>query len=113
MTPEWTITLAYDKEIPLGDMGSLTASVFSTFKSAYVGDIFNYRDSKQTAFTQTDLSLTYAGENKRFSLQGFVRNIENTRPLTYAGFTVAGPDAIYNWQFAAPRTYGVRLTVDF
>ena len=26
MTPEWTITLAYDKVIPLGDMGSLTAS---------------------------------------------------------------------------------------
>lgn len=113
MTPEWTITLAYDKVIPLGDMGSLTASVFSTFKSAYFGDIFNYRDSKQTAFTQTDLSLTYAPENKRFSLQGFVRNIENTRPLTYAGFTVAGPDDIYNWQFAAPRTYGVRLTFDF
>ena len=113
MTPEWTITLAYDKVIPLGDMGSLTASVFSTFKSAYFGDVFNYRDSKQTAFTQTDLSLTYAPENKRFSLQGFVRNIENTRPLTYAGFTVAGPDDIYNWQFAAPRTYGVRLSVDF
>ena len=113
MTPEWTITVAYDKVIPLGDLGTLTASAFSTFKSAYFGDIFNYRDSKQTAFTQTDLSLTYAPENKRFSLQGFVRNIENNRPLTYAGFTVAGPDDIYNWQFAAPRTYGVRLTVDF
>lgn len=113
MTPEWTITLAYDKVFPLGDLGTLTASAFSTFKSAYFGDIYNYRDSKQTAFTQTDLSLTYAPENKRFSLQGFVRNIENTRPLTYAGFTVAGPDDIYNWQFAAPRTYGVRLAVDF
>ncbi|WP_298287532.1 TonB-dependent receptor [Novosphingobium sp.] len=113
MTPEWTITLAYDKVIPLGDLGSLTASVFSTFKSAYFVDIYNYRDSKQTAFTQTDLSLTYAPENKRFSLQGFVRNLENVRPLTYAGFTVAGPDDIYNWQFAAPRTYGVRLTFDF
>ncbi|OYZ45702.1 MAG: TonB-dependent receptor, partial [Novosphingobium sp. 16-62-11] len=113
MTPEWTITLAYDKVIPLGDMGSLTASVFSTFKSAYFGDVFNYRDSKQTAFTQTDLSLTYAPENKRFSLQGFVRNLENVRPLTYSGFTVAGPDDIYNWQFSAPRTYGVRLSFDF
>ena len=113
MTPEWTITLAYDKVIPLGEMGSLTASVFSTFKSAYFGDVFNYRDSKQTAFTQTDLSLTYRPENRRFSVQGFVRNIENNRPLSYAGFTVAGPDDIYNWQFGAPRTYGVRVAFDF
>ncbi|WP_244970605.1 TonB-dependent receptor [Novosphingobium aerophilum] len=113
MTPTWTITLGYDKVIPLGTAGSLTASVFSTFKSSYFGDVFNYRDSRQTAFTQTDLSLTWTPENKRWNLQGFVRNIENSRPLTYAGFTVAGPDDIYNWQFSPPRTYGVRLSFDF
>ncbi len=42
-----------------------------------------------------------------------MRNIENNRPLSYAGFTVAGPDDIYNWQFGAPRTYGVRVAFDF
>ena len=34
--------------------------------------------------------------------------------LTYGGFTSAGPnDDVFNWQFGAPRTYGVRLAVDF
>jgi iron complex outermembrane recepter protein len=93
--------------------GSLTASVFSTFKSSYFNDIFNFRDSVQKAFTQTDLSLTWQPESEKFTVQAFVRNLENTRQLTYAGFTAAGNDRIYNWQFGAPRTYGVRVGFDF
>lgn len=113
ITPKFTITLGYDKEFDLGSAGSLTASVFSTFKSSYFNDIFNFRDSVQKAFTQTDLSLTWQPESEKFTVQAFVRNLENTRQLTYAGFTAAGNDRIYNWQFGAPRTYGVRVGFDF
>ena len=67
----------------------------------------------QQAYTQTDLSLTYRPVNDRFSVQAFVRNLENVRPLTYGSFVSAGPDDIYNWQFGAPRTYGVRVGVEF
>ena len=113
ITPAWTISLGYDKEFDLGGAGTLTASAFSIFKSAYFNDIFNFRDSRQEAFTQTDLSLMWEPESKQFSVRAFVRNIENTRPLTFAGFTAAGNDRIYNWQFGAPRTYGVQLGFDF
>jgi iron complex outermembrane receptor protein len=113
ITPAWTISLGYDKEIDLGSAGTLTASVFSIFKSAYFNDIFNFRDSRQEAFTQTDLSLMWQPESRQFSVRAFVRNLENSRPITYAGFTAAGNDRIYNWQFAAPRTYGVQLGFDF
>ena len=113
ITPEFTITVGYDKEFGLGSAGSLTASVFSTFKSSYFNDIFNFRDSTQKAFTQTDLSLTWKPESEKFTIQAFVRNLEDTRAITYAGFTAAGNDRIYNWQFGAPRTYGVRLGFDF
>ena len=113
ITPTWTISLAYDKEFDLGSAGTLTASAFSIFKSSYFNDIFNFRDSVQEAFTQTDLSLMWQPESRQFSLRAFVRNLENTRPITYAGFTAAGNDRIYNWQFAAPRTYGVQLGFDF
>lgn len=112
-SPKWTITVGYDHEIDLGGAGSLTASVFTNFKSAYYTDIFNFNDSRQKAYTQTDASLTWQPENQAFSIQAFVRNIENTRPLTYANFTAAGADDIYNWQFGAPRTYGVRLGFEF
>ncbi len=113
ITPTWTISLGYDKVFDLGDAGRLTASAFSIFKSSYFNDIFNFRDSRQKAFTQTDLSLMWEPESRQFSVRAFVRNLENTRPITYAGFTAAGNDRIYNWQFAAPRTYGVQLGFDF
>ncbi|MFM5931912.1 MAG: TonB-dependent receptor [Novosphingobium sp.] len=112
-SPSFIITAGYDHVFRLGDAGSVTASVNTTFKSSYFTDFYNYRDGQQKAFTQTDASLVYKPENDRFSVTAFVKNIENTRPLTYGSFVSAGPDDIFNWQFGAPRTYGIRVGVEF
>ena len=112
-SPEWIITAGLDHTIDLGSAGSLTGRVNTTFKSAYFTDFYNYRDATQKAFTNTELNLEYRPENKRFSIQGFVKNLENIRPLTYGGFISAGRDDVFNWSFGAPRTYGVRLSADF
>jgi iron complex outermembrane receptor protein len=112
-SPEWVITAGLDHTFPLGDMGGLTARANTTFKSKYFTDFYNYRDGTQSALSQTDASLEYQPENKKFTISAFVKNIEGTRPLTYGSFTSAGPDDIFNWQFGTPRTYGVRLSVDF
>ncbi|MET0179862.1 MAG: TonB-dependent receptor [Novosphingobium sp.] len=112
-SPEFIVTVGYDHIFRLGDAGMLTASANTTFKSSYFTDFFNYRDGRQKAYTQTDLSLEYKPENERFTVVAFVRNLENTRQLTYGSFVSAGPDDIYNWQFGAPRTYGLRVAVDF
>lgn len=113
-TPEVVVTLGYDHVFDLGNSGTITASAFSRYKGNYYLDFYNYNDSRQAGHTQTDLSLEYKPENKHFSVQAFVRNLENYRALAFAGNTVVpGVANIYNWQFAAPRTYGVRLGVDF
>ncbi|MDT0506749.1 TonB-dependent receptor [Novosphingobium sp. MMS21-SN21R] len=112
-SPEFVITVGYDHVFNLGGAGSVTAAAFTTFKSSYFTDFYNYRDGQQKAFTQTDLSLTYKPESDKFSVVAFVKNLENTRALTYGSFVSAGPDDIYNWQFGTPRTYGVRFSVDF
>ncbi len=113
-SPEWVITAGYDHTFNFGSAGTLRASANTTFKSKYFTDFYNYRDGAQTAFTQTDVSLEYKPENERFSITAFAKNLENERPLTYGGFTSAGPnDDVFNWQFGTPRTYGVRLAVDF
>ncbi|MBC2651137.1 TonB-dependent receptor [Novosphingobium flavum] len=113
-SPEWIITAGLDHTIDLGAAGSLTGRVNTTFKSSYFTDFYNYRDGQQKAFTNTELNLEYRPENKRFSIQGFVKNLENNRPLTYGSFISAGPvDDVFNWQFGTPRTYGVRLSADF
>ncbi|NLR38175.1 TonB-dependent receptor [Novosphingobium sp. ERW19] len=112
-SPEFVITAGLDHTFPLGDMGGLTARVNTTFKSKYFTDFYNYRDGEQSALSQTDASLEYQPEDKKFTISAFVKNIEGTRPLTYGSFVSAGPDDIFNWQFGTPRTYGVRLAVDF
>lgn len=112
-SPEIVATAGIDQVVPLGAAGSLTFSANTMLKSSYFTDFYNYRDGKQSSFHQTDLSLTWKPESEAFSIQGFVKNIENVRPLTYGSFVSAGPDDIYNWSFGAPRTYGVRVTADF
>ena len=111
--PEFVIGVGYDHVFDLGPAGKLTARAYSRFKSDYYLDFYNYRDSRQTAFTQTDLSLEYKPENGKFGVQLFARNLENIRPLVYSSYVAAGTDDIYVWQFGAPRTYGARLSIDF
>ena len=112
-TPKFVIGAGYEHIFQLGSAGTVTASAFSRFKSDYFLTFFNFRDSRQTAFTQSDISLEYKPESRAFGIQAFARNLENVRPLAYAGYTAAGPDDIFNFQFGTPRTYGVRLSVDF
>jgi iron complex outermembrane receptor protein len=112
-SPRWVIAAGYEHRFDLGEAGSITPSVFSRYKGSYFTDIFNYNDSRQKAFFQTDASIEWRTADDKFGVQAFVRNIEDNQPLTYSGFTAAGNDDIYVWQFGAPRTYGVRLTLDF
>lgn len=112
-SPRWVIAAGYEHRFDLGNAGSLTPSVFSRYKSSYFVDIFNFNDSRQKAFFQTDASIEWRSPDDKFGVQAFVRNIEDNQPLTYASFTAAGNDDIYIWQFGTPRTYGVRLNFDF
>ncbi|MCW1402629.1 TonB-dependent receptor [Novosphingobium sp. MW5] len=112
-SPEFIITAGYDHIFRLGDMGKVTASLNTTFKSSYFTDFYNYRDGSQKAYTNTDFSLEYKPDNDKFFISAFVKNIEDNRVLTYGGFTSAGSDDVFNWQFGTPRTYGVRVGFDF
>jgi iron complex outermembrane receptor protein len=106
-------TLEYDHVFDLGDVGNLTARANTTYKDSYFTDFFNYSDGQQDAYFQTDVSLEYKPVNGHWSVLAFAKNLEDERPLTYGSFVSAGPDDIYNWQFGTPRTYGLRVGIDF
>lgn len=118
-SPKVVITAGYDHIFRLNGGGSLTASLFTRFKSSYFLTVFNERDLQQKPFSQTDFSLTYRPENERFSVSGFVQNIENNRPAVFGAVVVAGPagspnpDRIMNVGYSRPRTYGARVTFEF
>ena len=113
-SPKWVIRAGIEHEFDLGpSVGTLTATANTTYKSSYFTDFYNYNDGRQRSFFQSDLSLEWRDPSDMVGVQAFVRNVENTRALTYGSFVSAGPDDIFNWQFGTPRTFGVRFSLDY
>jgi iron complex outermembrane recepter protein len=111
-SPKWTIALGYDHDFHIGDH-RITASLFSRFKSDYFLQPSNDLATRQQAFTQTDFTVEWVAPDDRFSVQGFVRNIEDYRPFAFAGYVNAGGSLLINYVYGSPRTYGVRGTFRF
>lgn len=111
-SPTWTIGLSYAHDFRF-DWGDVTFQAQSAFKSDYYTSVFNYRPLQQEANTTTNLSLTYAAPSKAWSLLAFVNNLEDNRTLASGSFSGSGGATSYIWQFGAPRTFGVRATVNF
>jgi iron complex outermembrane receptor protein len=110
--PKWILTFGLDHTFDLGSRGALTFRAGTTFKSRYFTSFLNYKDESQKAFTSSDVIVEYEAPSG-WSVSAFVRNIENKRPLTQAYFLAAATDDIWNWQFGTPRTYGVRVGLEF
>lgn len=51
--------------------------------------------------------------SRKYSVQAFVRNVENYVPITFAQFTAGPPINLYNYAFGSPRTLGVNLSAKF
>lgn len=92
--------------------GRLTARVETKFQSGQYFDFYNFADSYQGAYTRTDAHLVYKADSGRWTLDVFVRNIENSRVISDESESYAPPlsqPGTYNVGFQAPRTWGVRL----
>jgi iron complex outermembrane receptor protein len=112
--PEWIFTVGYDHAWELAGAGTITGSIFSRYKDDYFNTVFNYADDRQDGYTQTDVSLEYLSDSGMWSVLAYVRNLEDERPINYFNFISAGPsNDDFNWGFGAPRTYGIRLAIDF
>jgi len=60
--------------------------------------------ARQRGYTRSQLGMTYLTANKKYSVQGFVRNIENKAVMN--NFSFGGDGAAYA-SVSAPRTYGI------
>lgn len=105
-SPTWAINGGYQHVFEIFG-GNLTARAQSQYRSVQWMSFFNRASEKQKAYTRTDLSLEYAPDATGWSIQGYVRNLENSVVLTEAA-----QSGLYNAirsTYAPPRTYGVRL----
>ena len=103
--------LGYDHVWRFANGQTLTANVHTKISSSYpleFGTPIISEFDTQSSFTMTDASLSYAFDNDKYVVRGYIKNIENT-PVNVYGET--GGNHVYG--ILAPRTYGGSLTVNF
>jgi iron complex outermembrane receptor protein len=110
-TPKAALTGSYSHVWELANGGSITGRVATKYSSGYLtSDFVNALQFEQDAFTRSDATLTYNDSQGRFSLMGFVKNIEDDLQMINApgNYSAAIPNAAAI-AISEPRMYGVRI----
>jgi len=110
--PKWTGTLDYEHTFALPADFSLIAGVHSVYSSEQWITIDYLPGSRQGSYHTTDLNLTLAAREDKWSVRAWVRNLENDAVLSTAfqhPFVAGG----FFGSYRPPRTYGLTLSANF
>lgn len=114
-TPKAALTGAYSHIFELSNGGSVTARISTKYSTGYLtSDFVNAKQFKQDSFTRSDATVTYADAEGRFTLTGFVKNIENDLQMinSPANYSPALPNSAAI-AISEPRMYGLRIGVRY
>ncbi|KKC26656.1 hypothetical protein WP12_06810 [Sphingomonas sp. SRS2] len=109
-SPRWTLNAFYQHRFDLADGAELRGSVNFKYTSKR-WSIYSHGvgfDIKSN--THTDLNFGYFADRDRWSLQAFVRNLEDSLVKTSCANAIPGPAGCF---FEPPRTYGVTLQFNY
>lgn len=110
--PPVNVNAGIQQSIALGRHGELLARVDSHYSGSYYGNFNNFRNTRQSRYVKSDASLTYTAPSQKWSVQGFVRNLEDKAVYTTLspGATSTAP-AVGGLE--APRTFGARVQLNW
>jgi iron complex outermembrane receptor protein len=108
--PELALSVGYEHSFRLASGAAVTPRAQALYRSEQYFTFFNNANDRQRSYTTLDLSLTYAAQ-EAWSVQAYARNVTNEVVLT--GANIGSFTGTNMYQFAAPRTYGVRLSTSF
>lgn len=109
--PLWTLNLAAQQTMPLGNGGKLVGNIRTHFQTDTLTGLEFTSAEVQHAYWTADASLTYNAPADRYFVTGFVNNafdrtvIGETFPPPFSLFTIAS--------LRPPRTYGLRVGFHF
>lgn len=111
--PKWSINLGLQQTIAVGS-GDVILSGKAHYQSG-IDTTFDYvAAQKQDGYWITDAVVTWNLPGKTVSVSAFVNNIANKTVLTLAyAVPFATDPGFYNGSLNPPRTYGLRLGVQF
>ena len=112
--PTWTLSGSIQKTFELENGGSVVAEIRSRYESGrWLSESF-LPETYSGGNTLTSVNLTYNAPNNRWSVTGYVNNIENKDVVSNAILADTHPffPAVAG-TLRPPRTYGVRAQVNF
>lgn len=114
--PELAGSFGYTRTFNIGSNWQLLSTVYSTFASEqYLSADFLSGSGEDDGYVLANVDLTLRSNNGRFAISAFGRNLGEEEVYTggarYA-FLANDPSLFYA-NIAAPRTYGMRVEVDF
>ena len=107
--PRWQLSGAYQHEFAMPG-GALTARIQTRYESETYLTFFQRASERNGGYTRTDATLTYRAD-KGWGAELFVRNLENSTVFTAA--SEQDFFGTYTYQFAAPRTFGARVFMNW
>ncbi len=107
--PEWTVSAGYQHDFRIAQ-GIIRARAETRFEADFWGTFNHARGTQQGDYFKSDASLTYIDDNG-WTLGAWIRNIENVPVLAATTTGQFGPYA--DAFLEPPRTYGLRLTLEF
>ena len=111
--PDTTLTLGYTQDFAMANGALVTAYIGSRYSSSYVLSNFAIATPvqyTQKAFTRSDMNISYNAAGDKWSVQGYVKNLENKTVLTGYSFSSFTGNQAY---LSEPRTFGIRASIRF
>ena len=107
-SPTWTLNLSGQQTVPVGDYNLVFTGDTQYKTSRYT--YFDYATEQlQRASWTTNAQISFGPASGKWSVAGFVRNIENSRllssPIAFGGNVAAF--------LTPPRTFGGRVSAKF
>jgi iron complex outermembrane receptor protein len=116
MTPEWVLGLQTSYVISLGDAGTLTPYLQTSWVSDYYANDINLAGVRQGSYTKTDFRVIWASPLQHFELQFYYLNGEDDPQLNWARvYNPASRPDITTLQadWTKPNTYGIIFNYSF
>ncbi len=109
-SPKWTLNFSAQHTVELGDY-QVVLGADTQHKTSFFGGFLYLPQQKVEPAWRSNAQISFGPADERWSVSGYVRNIEGDRVPAYlsthplANIVIAGT--------TAPRTYGVRAAVRF
>lgn len=112
--PEWTINAGFEQIFPLANGAEVAVNGQTRYQSSANTSYDFFAVGVQKGYFMSDLSVTYNAPGDAYYVSAFVNNIEDAAAVTY---TQQQPRSsvplLFRYSLTPPRTYGLRVGMEF